>query len=131
MQEEFFAKHVSASDEDWGRLVAFGAIEEAGNQPYVMFQGSYEHTEQDIRLGQDKPYIEICDQGWSWYGHMESVVLERKRLVVQMDKVAQAQMQNNGHFVVRFELDEQRFSQLSRKLQQILKGFEGYRENAA
>ena len=57
-------------------------------------------------------------------------MLERNRLVVQMDKVAQARMQNNGHFVVRFELDEQRFSQLSKKLEQILQGFEGYRNRA-
>jgi hypothetical protein len=36
---------------------------------YLMFQQKSGYEEQDVEFGMDKPYIEYCGQGWSWYGH--------------------------------------------------------------
>ena len=129
METSFFAKQVSATDEEWGRLVLFGSIEEMDGQPYLMFQGAYEYSPQDIHLGQNKPYVEIGDQGWSWYGHIKDVTLERSRLSLQMDQEARTLMQNDGQFTVHFEINNEAFGQLSEKLQQIFTGFEGFRAN--
>lgn len=131
MKSTFFAERVAASDEEWGRLVLFGSIEEMNGSPYLMFQGSYEHSAQDVALGQDKPYVEIGNQGWSWYGHMEHVVLERGRLSLQVSEEAKSQMQNDGHFLVEFTLDEGAFVQLRDKMRQIFANSSVFRSNSA
>jgi hypothetical protein len=130
MEAHFFAHKVAASDEEWGRLVLLGSIEEMDDQPYVMFQATYEHSPQDVRLGQDKPYVEIGNQGWSWYGRIEHVTLDRDMLRLQMDESARAQMQNDGRFSVQFKLDDLAFGQLREKLVQIFENYPVLRSNA-
>ncbi len=120
MTIQFFANKVAATDEDWGRLALFGDIENMDGSPYLMFQGSYSYSEQDVQLGQDQPYVEIQNQGWSWYGHMSRVELLRDSLVLQMDEMASKQMENDGRVQVFFELDDGAFSQLSSHLGAIL-----------
>ena len=131
MESTFFAERVTASDEEWGRLVLFGSIEGMDGSPYLMFQGVYEHFPQDAALGQDKPYVEIGNQGWSWYGHIEQVDLKRGSLSLQMNEEAKSQMQNDGYFSVEFTLDEAAFGQLREKLHQIFENSSVFRSNAA
>jgi hypothetical protein len=130
MSPTFFASQVAASDEEWGHLVLLGSIQEVDGQPYLMFQRSYESSPDDVRLGQDRPYVEIGNQGWSWYGHIESLVLGRDQLTLQMDQEAQNQMQNDGKFIASFNLDRQAFEQLRTKLKQVFESFPGFHENA-
>lgn len=120
MPFEFTAKQVAASDEEWGRLVLFGSVEEMDGSPYLMFQGSYGYSDDDIRLGMNQPYVEITNQGWSWYGHMSRVELLRTSLTLQMDQEAQRRMEQDGCVTVRFKLDESEFAQLEAQLARIL-----------
>lgn len=120
MPFEFTAEQVTASDEEWGRLVLFESIEEMDGSPYLMFQGQYEYSEEDVRLGQNQPYVEIQNQGWSWYGHINKVELERTSLTLQMDEEAQSHMEQDGFVTVRFQLGESEFGRLKAQLARIL-----------
>mgnify|MGYP001370109741 CR=1 FL=1 len=120
MPISFTASKVAATDEDWGRLVLFGDIENMDGSPYLMFQGTYAYTEQDVQHGQDQPYVEIQNQGWSWYGHVTRLELSRDSLTLQMDEVASKQMENDGGVQVFFKLDDEAFSHLSSQLGAIL-----------
>jgi hypothetical protein len=83
---------------------------------YLMFQHKDQHTAQDVKLGMDKPYVEYCGQGCSWYGEMEAVELLADRLRVRMSKVAADHMQNGGLLEVSFVLGESHFGQLRNAL---------------
>jgi len=64
----------------------------------------------------NQPYIEYCGQGWSWYGHIESIQLHRDRVRVQLDSEAASYMRNDGLIVVEFMLNDDKFNQLSQAL---------------
>ncbi len=79
---------------------------------YLMLQHKEEHDAQDVKFGMDKPYIEYCGQGQSWYGHILSFGLSRDRIRIRMDEEAAAHMRNDGHIEVTFELGEVEFAEL-------------------
>lgn len=89
----FHAFHVAVIEQDDVLVVSFGGEPIEGGVEYLTFQQSLDdYTDDDIALGMDHPYIEYCDQGWGWYGHMTQVELARDRLVVAMNASAAARL---------------------------------------
>jgi hypothetical protein len=122
MEHTFHVTRIAATDEEWGRLVLMAQAEEFEQGPYLMLQRSYEDTAEDIRLGQNVPYIEIGNQGCSWYGHVERIDLFRTGVVLQMDAHARNEMDDDGRYEVRFDIGDDQFAELRMKLHQIFDG---------
>ena len=94
-----------------------------GEPVYLTFQHSLDgHTEQDVELGMDQPYVEYCDQGSGWYGNMTHVELHRDRLVVTMSPSAAARLDGDGVFDVHFMIDDTAFEQLRVSLETTFAG---------
>ena len=131
MPQQFSISASSATREEWGWLVLLGSIEQMDGQPYLMVQAAHEFSADDVRLGQDKPYIEINNQGWSWYGHIAKFELHRDRVFVQMDPGARELMQNDGAFTFHFSLPDRAFAELEAVLARIFEGSSFYAPSAA
>src|SRR5262245_51156815 len=130
MAISFHADLVDISRRDWGRLVTW-AVEDPEAERYLGLQRKDKFTEQDIKFGWDKVYIECCGQGWSWYGHILSFELFRDRVRVKLDAEAAKHMRNDGQIEVTFKLSEDRFAELQRGLSQIFDGFSYYKHTTA
>jgi hypothetical protein len=118
----FAATAVSVLDEHGVLVTTLSAPSAAGDDFYLMFQHKEPYTAQDTKLGMDKPYVEYCGQGCSWYGEMEAVELFSDRLLVRMSKVAAAHMQNGGLLEVLFSCDASEFGQLRDALRRTFNG---------
>ena len=126
----FEATTFSVTDENGVLVIALGAPSTEDDDFYLMFQHKEEHSEQDVKFGMDRPYIEFCGQGWSWYGHMRKVELERKVIRVLMDAEAAQHMQNNGIIEVQFSLSDTKFTELRSALRRTFSRV-GYYTDAA
>ena len=131
MPQHFPITATSFTREEWGWLVLLGSIEAMDEQPYLMMQLAHEFSEDDVRLGQDRPYIEINNQGWSWYGHVVKLELQRDCVSVQMDQEAQQRMGNDGKFTFSFSLTHEAFEELKTVLARIFEGCTYYAPRAA
>jgi hypothetical protein len=116
MTKSFRATEFSAIEETWGYLTVLGAPSTEEEDFYLMLQRPYTYSKDAVQWGQDKPYIEFCSQGQSWYGHIESFRLLRDRVLVRMDQTAASEMRNDGNIEVIFDLDDKRFAELKRAL---------------
>ncbi|MFO0483306.1 MAG: Imm10 family immunity protein [bacterium] len=112
MPTGFHATTCKVATEDGVLVTVLGAPSTEEDDFYLMLQHKAKHDEQDVRFGMNKPYIEYCGQGWSWYGHILSFNLSRDRIRVQMDSEAAAHMRNDGFIEVTFELNEVEFADL-------------------
>src|SRR5687768_12024024 len=122
MPSRFIATEFSATEHDWGLVTALRAPSTEAEDFYLMLQRKSEWTKQDVRFGMDKPYIEYCGQGWSWYGHIESFELFRNHVLVRMDQAAASHMGNDGIIEVGFQLTEPRFAQLKHAMEGTFHG---------
>jgi hypothetical protein len=129
MEHTFRVNRIAATDEEWGRLVLMSQAEEFEQGPYLMFQRSYEDTAEDIRLGQNAPYIEIGNQGRSWYGHVERIDLSRNGVVIQLDAHARNEMDDDGRYEALFDIGDEEFAELRMKLHQIFDGLDVLQQN--
>ena len=126
----FLATEFGVDHEDGVLVTSLGAASTHGGNMYLMLQHEEEHSEQDIALGMHFPYIEYCDQGWSWYGHILEFVLRRTSVEVQMDGEAAKRMQNDGRIVVQFNLSDSQFQELRSALRQTFAGYAYYQDAA-
>ncbi len=122
MAQGFHAVEFSATEETWGYLTVLGGQSTEEEDFYLMLQRPYSYSKDAVRWGQDKPYIEFCGQGQSWYGHIESFRLLRDRVLVKMDEAAASEMRNDGNIEVTFDLDDNRFAELKRALAKTFAG---------
>lgn len=128
MSVGFVATDFNAGLENGVWAVVLGAPSTDDDDFYLMFQKKKEgYSKQDIKFGWDKPYVEFCGQGWSWYGHMKEVELGREIIRVTMDAEAAAHMENDGIIEVKFNLEDLEFSQLRSTLQEIFSGIEHFK----
>jgi len=104
------------------------ADEGAGH--YLTLQRKREFSARDIQWRQADVYIEICDQGWSWYGHILSFVSAPKRLTVRLDAEAAARMRGDGVVEVELALPIDAAEAVRSALRQIFAGFSYFREEA-
>lgn len=116
------ASDVSVSDEDGVLVIALSGPSDSDDDFYLMVQHTDEVTEQDRKLGMVGPYIELCNQGWLWYGHIDRFELRRNFVQVQMDAHVANEMGNDGNFEVRFALNESEFAQLRASLKRAFEG---------
>jgi immunity protein 10 of polymorphic toxin system len=124
----FHTNHVSVTREDWGELVFFG---DESSEQYLMLQAADSYDDQDVSLGMDDIYIEICGQGWSWYGNIEVFKLRRDRVFVQLSPEAANEMRDDGKVEATFELDKTEYARLRKTLQKIFEGKEYFRDGSA
>lgn len=108
----FAATELSVLEEHGILVTTLSAPSTENDDFYLMFQHKDQYTAQDVKFGMNKPYVEYCGQGCSWYGEMEAVELLPDRLRVRMSKVASDHMQNGGLLEVSFVLNESEFGQL-------------------
>jgi immunity protein 10 of polymorphic toxin system len=120
----FHAAQVSVVYEPWGRVISWTRdARDPGNEQYLILQSKNElYTDADKRLGTDDVYIECCGQGWSWYGQIESFVLSRAAIDVQMSSSAAGHMRNDGGIHVTFEIPAEQFEELARALRETFHG---------
>ena len=90
MSSGFTATDFGVVEENGVLVTGLGAPSTEDRDFYLTLQHKDKHSESDVSFGWDKPYIEYCGQGWSWYGHIESFELFRDHVVVQMDSEAAA-----------------------------------------
>ncbi|MBL8264984.1 Imm10 family immunity protein [Steroidobacter sp.] len=128
MPIEFDAKYVHVSKEAWGWLVTWSVDENLAAERYVMLQAADKYSAEDARLGMDDIYIECCNQGWSWYGHIQAFKLSRTHIDVQLDHEAAGRMRSDGRFVVGFSIDDEAWGKLQRALEQVFAGRGYYSE---
>jgi len=126
----FVATDFSVKDENGVLVTALGAPSTEEDDFYLMLQHKHVHDEQDRRFGMDKPYIEYCGQGWSWYGHVISFRLQRDRVQVVMDHEAASHMGNDGRIEVVFNLVDEQFLALRSALQKTFVGCSYYADEA-
>ena len=110
------------------QIISLGAPSVGEDDFYLMLQHKDEHSLQDAKLGMDKPYIDYCGQGWSWYGHIDKFELSHDRVRVRMDTEAAAHMRNDGHIEVRFTLDDDQYAELRSALRRTFNGCGYYRD---
>ncbi|MGO9952865.1 MAG: Imm10 family immunity protein, partial [Dissulfurispiraceae bacterium] len=116
----------STTLESWGQLTELSAPSTEDADFYLRLQRKHKFSEQDIEWGQDKPYIEYCGQGFSWYGHITKFALFRDHISVQMDSHAANEMRTDGYFEVYFILNEADFNRLENALEKTFDGFDYY-----
>jgi hypothetical protein len=117
MPTNFDAHEISVTKELDANVIALNGQSDGDEDIYLVIQYQDEYTDQDIHLGTAQPYIELSDQRWSWYGHIEKFELSRDRIQVQMDRSAALEMKNDGEFEVRFILDDLKFAELRTALE--------------
>ena len=97
---------------------------------YLMLQHKPAYDGQDLKFGMNKPYIEFCGQGWSWYGHILSFTLHRNRVNIQMDQEAAERMRNDGNLEVTFSANLDEFKSLQAAIQKTFRGYSYFRDEA-
>ena len=112
-------------------MIIFSVDETLEAERYLMFQGDDAPSADQIRLGMTDVYIETCGQGWSWYGHIESVNLSRTGILVQLDAQAAGELRDTGLIEVTFDLSPSHFNVLRAALRKVLKDRKYYNEVAA
>jgi hypothetical protein len=130
MSIAFQATIIDISTPRWGIVVTLSADyeEDAEEERYVTLQRKDEYTRQDVDLGMNGVHIECCGQGWSWYGHIESVALSRDRLDIVLDKEAAEHMFNDGRIEVGFSVDFAKYLELKTALRRVFHGLRHYNE---
>lgn len=118
----FSAIEMSVLEEDGVLVTTLSAPSTDADDFYLMFQHKEQYTAQDVKFGMNKPYVEYCGQGCSWYGEMEVVELLVDRLRIRMSTVAAEHMQNGGLLEVSFALGGAEFGQLQAALRRTFDG---------
>ena len=122
MPSSFVATQLAVLEQDDVLTTSLGASSTGQDDSYLMLQLGLSPTRQDVELGMDKPYLEYCGQGWSWYGEIELFELFRNRVVATMSSRAASHMRNDGVIGAEFDLDTAEFCRLQRSLERTFRG---------
>ena len=121
MPTSFVATQFAVLEQDGVLTTTLGAPSTEEDDYYLMLQLGLSHTKQDVELGMDKPYLEYCGQGWSWYGEIELFELFRNRVVATMSSRAAARMKNDGVIGAEFDLDADEYRELQQSLERTFR----------
>jgi hypothetical protein len=118
----FVATQFSVIEQDDVLTTTLGAPSTDDEDYYLTLQRGLSQTKQDVEFGMDKPYLEYCGQGWSWYGEIELFELFRNRVVARMSSRAASHMKNDGVIGAEFDLDAAKFLELQQSLERTFHG---------
>jgi hypothetical protein len=121
MPTSFVATQFAVLEQDGVLTTTLGAPSTDEDDHYLMLQLGLSQTKQDVEFGMDKPYLEYCGQGWSWYGEIELFELFRNRVVATMSPRAASHMKNDGVIGAEFDLGEAEFCELRRSLERTFR----------
>lgn len=113
----FKARTVNIENMDECYLVIFYNIGQ-----YLLLQRAYEFDDQDQESGMNTYHIEYCDQSKSMYGGIETIVLHKDKLDIQLNEDAVNQLQINKKVSINFELDKKQYDELEVQLKNIFDG---------
>ncbi len=122
MPTSFVATQFSVLEQDGVLITTLGAPSTDEDDCYLTLQLGLSPTKQDVEFGMDKPYLEYCGQGWSWYGEIKLFELSRSRVVATMSSRAASHMKNDGVIGAEFDLDAAKFLELKRSLERTFRG---------
>ena len=131
MPISFHASHLRITQEEGLTVVILSVDDNLEAERYLMFQREERPSADQVRFGMADVYVETCGQGWSWYGHIESVRLTRTSIAVQLDAQAAHEMRDTGYVDVTFELAPDRFHALREALRTVLRGRDYFVDAAA
>lgn len=118
--ETFHAECIAQEDPDgFCHFVGF-ADKEFDTQVYLTLQRSFEHDEQDIRLGMDTYHVEWCGQERSEYGGIATFILQPARVEVFFTE-EMAQILGVARLAISFELGREQWLSLQENLGHIFK----------
>lgn len=121
MPTSFRATAFSVLEQDGVLITTLGA-HASDDDRYLMLQRTLAPSRQDTALGMDKPYLEYCDQLWSWYGEIDRFELFGDRVVATMSRAAAGRMGNDGILGAEFDLDPAEFAALRQALETTFRG---------
>ena len=124
----FTARSLELPPKSWGIVTVLK--DDTTDERYLMLQRKRQFSQRDIEWRQDDVYIEVCDQGWSWYGHILSFVSAPKKLIVRLDAEAAERMREDGIIEVELALSTDALESVRRSLREVFEGFSYFRETA-
>ena len=122
MSIRFHAHVLEIAEEEWGTRIMLSADATLEAERYLMTQRKHTFSDQDVRFAMDDVYIETCGQGWSWYGHIDSLELFQERVRVQLDATAAERMGDDGVIEVTLDLTEDERGALRAALRKTFAG---------
>ena len=126
MKISFHAGEVAISHEDWGLIVGLKGESSDELDYYLMLQRQKEFDEQDVKLGMADVYIEVCGQGMSWYGNIDSFELHPASVEVELSEAAATEVGIERGIHISFP--PERHIELSVALREVFAGRRYYRE---
>ena len=124
------ASQLSVIEEHGVMVTTLAAPSTEDEDFYLMLQHKLNYDAQDVKLGMNRPYVEFCGQGWSWYGHIISFSLRRDRVNIQMDQEAAEHMRNDGNLEVTFSADPDEFNSLRAAIERTFQGQSYFRDES-
>jgi hypothetical protein len=122
----FHAEFVAVEDPDESCFVVGFTDAPYETQQYLLLQRAFEHDEQDIELGQNTYYVELCSQAQSGYGGISRCDLYRDRMELEFSGDAVAELGGITDTRITFHLSEIDFAVLHQRLSDIFRGSDCY-----
>lgn len=110
----FHAKSINIENMDDCYLVIFYNIGE-----YFLLQKAYDFDEKDQQNGMNTYHIEYCDQSQSLYGGIDSIVLYRNKVDIELNEEAAKQLKINKKLSIGFTLNDENYKNLEIQLKNI------------
>ena len=122
----FHANKVTVNDdEDLEECWWVGFVDdEHAPQNYLLLQRGIEDDEQDIRLGMNTYHVELNGQGWSCYGGIEALELQRDRVYITFTAEGVREMGGVDKLEITFAPDGRILDELRKRLANIFAGTE-------
>jgi len=121
MVAQFSPAQIACLEEDGVLTVAFGSEPvEGSDPPYLLLSRTLSPDAQDVRLGQDCPYLELSDQSKSVYGGIRSVHFSLHFIRVTLDALGEKEI-GDTEVCVTFALSNER-DRLEEALRRVLNG---------
>ncbi len=124
----FKAKIVSACEEPHGCKVIWREGIDSEDEKYLMLQRMKNPSLADRLFGFSKVYIEVCGQGWSWYGNIKRFELSDSTVRVELSRHAAKEMSDDGIVEITYLIEQEKKAEWGKIIHRIFGGckvFEG------
>ena len=104
----FDATIVSAAEDQWIYKAIWREGGDGDDEKYLMLQRLKHPTLTERIFGFTKVYIEVCGQGWSWYGQINRFVLSDMTVRVELSRCAAREMVDDGIVEITYRLEPEK-----------------------